>query len=389
MNQPNRPPRVLCYGFLGMGNLGNEASLAAFLVQLRTLQPQAQVWCLGTGPDDVTRQHGMPARSIMTGRPGLPPVRRAFARLVDVPRTWWLLGGADIAVVPGMGVFESSLGAANPFGLPYWLFVLALGARIRRRPLIFLSVGADRPHHPVTAFFFRHTLRLATYCSFRDELSARAAREMAGPRLPAPVFPDLAFGLPLPAKADARIPGRVVLGVMRFGPRDDPTVMEAYRSKLVGVVSTLVNAGDSVRLVIGDVADLPVAHEISEAVRSACGADEEQVAVSRADDQAEIMAEMAQAEVVIASRYHNVIAALRVGVPTVSLGYAEKNAALLERFALADRDQPIEDFDPDVLLRQVEEARTSSREVLCGVVRELQESLMEQQLRTAPLLGRG
>ena len=389
MKQRKSPPRVLCYGFLGMGNLGNEASLAAFLIQLRNLQPLARVWCLGTGPDDVTRQHGVPARSLTTGRPGLPPVRRAFARLADIPRTWWLLGGTDVAVVPGMGVFESSLGAANPFGLPYWLFVLALGARIRRRPLIFLSVGADRPRHRVTAFFFRHTLRLATYCSFRDELSADAAREMAGSRLPAPVCPDLAFGLPLPAETGAPIPGRVVLGVMRFGPRDDPTAMDAYRAKLVGVVSTLVAAGDSVRLVIGDVADLPVAHEISEAARSSCGADAEQVAVSRADDQAGIMAEMARAEVVIASRYHNVIAALRVGVPTVSLGYAGKNAALLDLFALADRDQPIEDFDPDVLLRQVEEARTSSRDGLCSVVEELQEALTEQQLRTAPLFGRG
>jgi polysaccharide pyruvyl transferase WcaK-like protein len=371
-----------------MGNLGNEASLAAFLVQLRTLQPLARVWCLGTGPGDVARQHGIPARSLMRGAPGLPPVRRAFTRLIDVPRTWWLLGGADIAVVPGMGVFESSLGAANPFGLPYWLFVLALGARLRRRPLIFLSVGADRPHHPVTAFFFRHTLRLATYCSFRDELSARAAREITGADLTAPVYPDLAFGLPLPADGGVRIPGRVVVGVMRFGARDDHTVMESYRSKLVQVMSKLVLAGDSIRLVIGDLADLPVADDIAAAVRSSCGADETQVAVSRAHNQTAIMDEMAQADVVVASRYHNVIAALRVGVPTVSLGYAGKNAALLERFGLADQDQSIEDFDPDVLLRQVQEARTSSRDDLCSVVEELQASLTEQQLRTAPLFGR-
>jgi polysaccharide pyruvyl transferase WcaK-like protein len=288
-----------------------------------------------------------------------------------------------------MGVFESSLGAANPFGLPYWLFVLAVGARLRRRRLLFVSVGADRPHHPVTAFFFRHTLRLATFCSFRDELSARAAREMAGAGLPAPVYPDLAFGLPPPDDASPRVPGRVVFGVMRFGERDDPKVMDCYRSKLVGVMSTLVRGGDSIRIVIGDVADLPVADEIAEAVRASCGADQMQVAVSRADNQSALMAEMARAEVVVASRYHNVIAALRVGVPTVSLGYAGKNAALLERFGLAHRDQSIEDFDPELLLRHVAEARSSSVDDQRRVLAELEEALTEQGRATAPLLGSG
>jgi len=387
MRRRSGPSRVLVYGFLGMGNLGNEASLAAFLGQLGTLRPEARAWCLGTGPDEVTRQHGIPTRSLTIGRAGLPPARRALARLADIPRTWWLLRRADAVVVPGMGVFESSLDAANPFGLPYWLFVLALGARIRRRPLLCVSVGADRPHHPVVAFFFRRTLRLAAYCSFRDELSARAARDLAGSGLDAPVYPDLAFGLPVAEGAGGKIPGRVVVGVMRFGPRDDPAVMDAYRSKLARVVSELVGAGDSVRLVIGDVADFPVADEIAAAARQAAGADETQVAVSRADDQAAIMAEMVRAEVVVASRYHNVIAGLRVGVPTVSLGYAGKNAAVLERFGCSELDQSIEDFDPELLLRQVAVARESSGEDLRCVVAQLQDSLNEQGRRIAPLLG--
>jgi polysaccharide pyruvyl transferase WcaK-like protein len=88
----------------------------------------------------------------------------------------------------------------------------------------------------------------------------------------------------------------------------------------------------------------------------------------------------------VASRYHNVIAALRVGVPVVSLGYAGKNAALLERFGLAELDQPIEEFDPDVLLRHIAEARASSRSQLRRVLAQMQESLREQELEIAPLL---
>ncbi len=91
------------------------------------------------------------------------------------------------------------------------------------------------------------------------------------------------------------------------------------------------------------------------------------------------MAEMGRAEVVVASRYHNVIAALRVGVPVVSLGYAGKNAVLLERFGLDGLDQPIDSFDPDLLARQVTRARGLGR--IPGhdrVMAELEASLSEQ-----------
>jgi polysaccharide pyruvyl transferase WcaK-like protein len=378
---------VLCYGFLGMGNVGNEASLTAFLNQLRAVQPQARVWCLGMGAEDVERRHGIPARRLTTSRPGSSRVARLFARLADIPRTWWLIGRADTVVVPGMGVFETSLGGSNPFGLAYWLAVVAVGARLRRRRLLLISVGADRSRpNPATTFLFRHTLRLATYCSFRDEVSARAARKMAGTSLAVPVRPDLAFALPPPECSGPRAPGRIVVGVMRFGPRDDPSVMGQYRAKLVRAISSLVHEGASIRLVIGDVADLPLADEIADAVRSYCEVDEARVAVSHADNQNDLMAEMAGAEVVVASRYHNVIAALRVGVPVVSLGYAGKNAALLERFGLAELDQPIEEFDPDVLLRHIAEARASSRSQLRRVLAQMQESLREQELEIAPLL---
>ena len=128
--------------------------------------------------------------------------------------------------------------------------------------------------------------------------------------------------------------------------------------------------------------------EIAEEARQRTGADENAIAVSRADDQAAVMAEMARAEVVVASRYHNVVAALRVGVPTVSLGYAGKNAALLERFGMSELDQPIHAFDPGVLLRQIAQVRTCSGDDLRRVVGELQVSLTEQEHRISPLLTR-
>jgi polysaccharide pyruvyl transferase WcaK-like protein len=69
------------------------------------------------------------------------------------------------------------------------------------------------------------------------------------------------------------------------------------------------------------------------------------------------MSEMAVAEVVVASRFHNLICALKLGKPTVSLGYAGKNARLLSDFGLGEFSQVIDSFDVDLLVDQIAEVK--------------------------------
>jgi polysaccharide pyruvyl transferase WcaK-like protein len=47
----------------------------------------------------------------------------------------------------------------------------------------------------------------------------------------------------------------------------------------------------------------------------------------------------------VATRYHNVVCALRIGKPTISIGYSEKNDALLAEMGLAEYCQSIEQLD--------------------------------------------
>jgi polysaccharide pyruvyl transferase WcaK-like protein len=382
--------RVLIFGFYGMGNLGNEACLGGFLRGLRAILPQARPWCLGTNPEEVAAQHDIPARTLMVGGPvHLPLGRRVLARLLDVPRTWWLVGAADVIVVPGAGTLESSLGAANPFGLPYWMFVLGVMARVRRRPMMMLSIGAEKPRHWLTAFFFRRIMAATAYRSFRDQGSAEAVRTLTHGRVTGPVYPDLAFGLPRHSGGVERVPGRVVVGVIKVGPPHRSSVATAYESGLVKVLSVLAAAGDTIRLVVGDVADFPIAERLAKQARDLSGVSAERVAVARAEDQAALVMEMSRAEVVIATRYHNVIAALQAGTPVVSLGYAEKHAALLDRFGLSGYHQSMEAFDADMLLRQVSELRARHGITDHNIVMtELENALNEQYRRLMPLLCR-
>jgi polysaccharide pyruvyl transferase WcaK-like protein len=225
--------------------------------------------------------------------------------------------------------------------------------------------------------------RRAAYLSVRDQESARQIATLSGAAEPA-VFADLAFDLPAPPDT-TRLPGRAVVGVMRFGSSDDR--VDAYRDKIAWVVRRLLDEGLSVRIVVGALTDVPVAEQICALARAETGCGDDRLALSPAATQREVMVEMARAEVAVASRYHNVIAALRVATPTVSLSYAGKNASVMARFGLAERDQPIDDFDAELVLRQTLEARaTESPAPMARALDDVRAALDRQYADVADLL---
>jgi polysaccharide pyruvyl transferase WcaK-like protein len=359
--------RVAAYGFFGIGNLGNEASLSALFGYLRTNHPEVELSCFAVGADNVTRDHGVPAKQLMTyarlGIGGGPWTKfvKGLSRIWDVPRTFAMLGAVDLVIVPGTGALETQLGVPA-WGLPFWLFVLSIAARLRRRQVALVSVGAQYATHPLTRLFYRWTVRLASSCSFRDDTSREVVRRMGVRNRLGPVYPDLAFSLPTPPPEPTRL-GHVVIGVMAYyGRADDPVrgagVRQRYVVQMAEFVTSLVQQGKSVTLVIGDLADHDVALEIQSAFRAGQPDHADRLTVSDATSMADLLLEMSTAEVVVASRFHNLIAALKLAKPTVSLGYAQKNADLLSRFGLGEFTQGMDDFDPELLTRQLKEAQS-------------------------------
>jgi polysaccharide pyruvyl transferase WcaK-like protein len=57
------------------------------------------------------------------------------------------------------------------------------------------------------------------------------------------------------------------------------------------------------------------------------------------------MYQIIETELIVATRFHNLVAALRVGRPAISIGYAKKNDALLAQVGLGAFCQPIEKLD--------------------------------------------
>lgn len=345
--------RIGLFGLLGSGNIGNDGSLRAVLDHLRAAHPHARIDALCGGPDAVRAAFGIETTPLyrtaeFTTTSGLrSAMARVAAKLGEGARTAAWVRRQDIVIVPGMGVLEGTL-PIRPWGFPYSLFLLCLAGKVLRTPVALVSVGAGEISDPGIRWLVVRAATLAAYRSYRDELSRDAMADLGVDVTRDRVYPDLAFGLPTPDSPTDN--GRIGVGVMAYrGGTDDRADAErihrGYVGKLKEFVRGLVDDGRQVRLFTGDRMDVAVAEEIL--------ADLPDAPVSLADASTldDLLAQMALVDVVVASRYHNVLCALKLGKPTVSIGYAAKNDALMDTMGLGEYCLSIRTFEVDRLAR--------------------------------------
>lgn len=77
----------------------------------------------------------------------------------------------------------------------------------------------------------------------------------------------------------------------------------------------------------------------------------------------------------VASRYHNLVAAVVAGIPVVSLGYGPKNDALLEQLEMPHWGHDIDSFSVDDVHADVLEAMTLPRPLFRETLAAYRESL--------------
>jgi len=199
--------------------------------------------------------------------------------------------------------------------------------------------------------------RLAHYRSYRDVLSRDAMRRMGVNTSDDAVYPDLAFSLPTPPD-DPGAPGTVGVGVMDFAGgnhdrRQADEIRISYVEKMKRFVLWLADNGRPIRLFTTDVHDEPIMHEIIRGLR-ACRPklDSSQIIAEPVSSLDELMRRMAIVDTVVASRYHNVLCALKLAKPTVSVGYAAKFGQLMADMGLDEFCQSARSLDVDRLIEQ-------------------------------------
>lgn len=381
--------RVGLIGEFGAGNFGNEASVAAELAALRDVGdgvlgagPGVAPTLVATDPAAASALHGVPAVALVDHDAPRGGVRGLVGKLYDARHAWRVVGGQDALVIPGTGIFEGL--AVNPGAIPLTLFWYALAARLRRRPLLVLSVGADGVGGPLLRFLVRWTLRLATYVSVRDGGSAARVAGLGAP-MPA-VVPDLVLGVPAEGDDPGSGPGAghealpsVAVGVVNYlwcGPVRTAQARDRYEERTLALVSALVAAGLDVRVVGGDEGDDETVARVVDAAAATGAGDHVTAVLARSLDDVESVLRSSAA--MVAVRYHNLIGAVRAGVPMVSLGYGPKQRWLLERFGLERFAHDLGDFDPAEVARQVvtlarepREQRAAIRPALAAVRAEI------------------
>lgn len=336
------------FGLFGVGNLGNDGSLAALLDHLRATYPDAVLDAFCGGPDEVRERHGIEATPMHWTRTEYRTAStlrsvavKALGKFVDVWRTAAWVRRHDVVIVPGTGVLEATL-PIRPWGFPYALFLLTLTGRLFGTRVVLLSVGASRIDERAIRTLVSGAARLAVHRSYRDTMSRDAMRAMGVDTARDEVYPDLVFGLTAPPEQSPT--GAVGVGVMAFrGANDERAEAEeiygGYVGKLTEFVRGLLDDGRKVRLFVGDRLDLEVVADLTSALPAGG------VSVSEAVTLDDVLREMSEVDVVVATRYHNVMCALRLAKPTLSVGYSAKNDVLMAEFGMGEFCLPVRELD--------------------------------------------
>ncbi|QJY47033.1 polysaccharide pyruvyl transferase family protein [Pseudonocardia broussonetiae] len=373
------PPRVGLFGLLGGGNIGNDGSMEAVLAHLRAERPDAVLDCFCSGPEQVTARYGVPATPMqqwasyrLERRGPAAAVLKGVGKVVDAGRTLAWVRRHDAVVVPGAGVLEATL-PVRPWGFPYALFLLCLSGRLVGTRVALLDVGAEVIDSPATRLLVRTAARLAHHRSFRDAHSRRVMGDMGVDTSGDEVGADLTFALPPVARPPEEPTGIVGVGLMAWSGgsgdrRRAGEIHDAYLAAMTEFVGRLVDEGRRVRLLGGDAVDDAVAARLLDAVRAARSGHAplsvEADPVRSLDDLERAMHDV---DVVVATRYHNVVAALRLGKPVLALSYAPKTDAVMAEMGLAGFCHPARFPDADRLAAQFAELE-SRRAELGGVV---------------------
>ena len=110
--------------------------------------------------------------------------------------------------------------------------------------------------------------------------------------------------------------------------------------------------------------DEPVVREIIADVRALRpGLGPQQAIAEPVSSLDELMQQLASVDTVVATRYHNVLCALKVAKPTLSIGYATKFDVLMAEMGLAEFCQSARSLDVDRLIKQFTELESRSAQL--------------------------
>jgi polysaccharide pyruvyl transferase CsaB len=316
-----RSPRIFLVGYYGVGNLGDEAIRGAV--------------------EAVASELGVEIANVAIRGPGTGDPRD----VASTPRAWpaylAAIRRADRVVIGGGGILKD-----EGLRLPVDLFVTVLLARLLRRRVTLLAVGVGPFYTRLGRWLIRAIARLAQVRTVRDEASATALRGLGVGDVEVGADPVVVMtpGAEPVRRADG--PGRALVSIRPWFVKDDePDARQAaFRQAFADGLRPLIDAGWQL-----DLAALywPRDRDEAAALAGLAGPQARVSVPESATDWAGLVDAAADADLVVAMRYHCVAAGAVAGRPVVALAYEPKVASLAAELGLGTLDVA----DPDLAVR--------------------------------------
>ena len=389
------------YGHFGSDNIGNESTLDAILYHLRRFYPDAQFACICSGPEILTARENIeavPISGVVVNPwnhcgPTTRLLRKVFIGIPSEMYRWVLafktLKGTDALIVPGTGLLTDAYGLQR-WG-PYNLFKWVLIAKLRGSKVAFVSVGAGPLYGALGRCLVRTALSLADFRSYRDEASLECVKAVGLRANGDRVYPDLVFSLPgalVPQGETVKRTRRVIgLGLMEYTGRysvENPSsaAYPAYLQTLAVFVTWLLDNEYDVRLLSGDRGDKPVRRDFMELIAARLQPGNQQRIIDEPLHLAtELLSQLAATDIVVATRFHNVLFALLLCKPVISISFHPKCISLMRQMGLAEYCHDINSLTAERLVEQIRHLSTNGDEVTRKIAErvELMRNLLEEQ----------
>lgn len=384
----------------GTGNLGDDATVAAVLQNINSRWPAASVVGLSLDPADSERRHGIrcfPIRQSVfpferewssasrpessgryaqklksTLKKAGPLFRFAKAisnmlivRPAQFIRETIFLGHSlllasqlDLIIICGGGQL---LDWGGPWAFPYTLFKWTVLAKCASAKCIFLNNGAGPLDSSLSRWFIKRALSMADYISLRDRVSAKFLRTI-GFRGKVSVVADSAWGLRLPdglVKRQYEPKQELVIGIapMAYGDSsrhwvDDNSGYRRLIDNLAEFSGHMLERGHRIKLFSSDIwFDSQALADLDEAIHRSYPA----VAPGRVTQQSvigvsDLLASLSLLDCYVTCRFHGVVFASLLNVPTIAVSPHSKVTTLMEDMELSDYCVDISKFDADDLI---------------------------------------
>lgn len=385
-------PRIGLYGPFGWGNLGDAAIQESMLHHVRERRPDARFLGISLNPTNTEEIHGIDGVPILRGwrppaakpagggtasapppppRPAPAPVRflksllRPLRPFIDELRfcvgNVRILRDLDLLVISGGGQITDDWG--GPWDHPWSMFSWCACARIAGCPIAIVSVGAGPIDSPVSRRFFFAALRLASYRSVRD-VESREFLLQNGCSLPVEVYPDLAFGHPLPPESTTG--NSVGMSPMSYfhpqpgaWPEQDSVRYERHLDTLVRFTRSLLDDDHAISLFSNQIRNDRFAFDDVFARLDGQGS----VVATATRDLPHLLTQIAGTEVVVTSRLHGVILSYLQSKPVIALSYESKIDAVMRQFGQTEFRIDIDSVTPEQLREAFDALETHYDEI--------------------------